>query len=140
MSGFRQRLDSRPRTCCLYSFGGLLAYCTHLTSIILAFLSPQFGLHTLHSDSAHLPLVAFIVASTLIIEVIVWKRRLSVRWRQTNECHAFADACPDGFLVIDTKLKIEFANQIVTKMFGYTVDELIGKAVSLLHPEFGTAQ
>ncbi len=60
---------------------------------------------------------------------------------QTNAVrHAFADSCPDGFLMMDTDLKIEFANQVVTKMFGYAVDEVIGKTVSLLLPEFGPSK
>src|ERR1700761_7177757 len=56
---------------------------------------------------------------------------------QTNaERHAFADSCPDGYLMMNADLKIEFANQVVTKMFGYGVDEVIGKTASLLLPEF----
>lgn len=54
--------------------------------------------------------------------------------------NAFADSCPDCFLAMDTDLKIGFANQVVTEMFGYAVDEVIGKTASFLLPEFDHAQ
>jgi PAS domain S-box-containing protein len=98
---------------------------------------PQPGFHISHGGSTYLQLVAFIVASTLLTEVIVRKRCLAAHRMQTNaECHAFADCCPDSFLTMKADLKIEFANQVVTKMFGYAVDEVIGKTASFLLPEF----
>lgn len=101
----------------------------------------QFGPHICHSGPSYLQLVAFIVASTVITQVIVRKRLLAAHWMQANaERHAFADSCPDAFLMMDTDLKIEFANQIVTKMFGYAVDEVMGKTASFLLPGFGHAQ
>lgn len=101
---------------------------------------PQPGFHISHGGSTYLQLVAFIVASTLLTEVIVRKRCLAAHRMQTNaECHAFADCCPDSFLTMKADLKIEFANQVVTKMFGYAVDEVIGKTASFLLPEFNYA-
>jgi PAS domain S-box-containing protein len=108
---------------------------------VFALMFSQPGLHISRSGSTYLQLTAFIVASTVITEVIVRKRRLAAHGMQANaERHAFADSCPDGFLMMDTELTIEFANQAVTKMFGYAVDEVIGKTASLLLPEFGHAQ
>jgi PAS domain-containing protein len=108
-----------------------------LSSVIFALMIPRPGLHISHSSSNYRQLVAFIVASTLLTEVIVRKRCLAAQWMQTNaERHAFADAFPDCFLTMNADLKIEFANQVVTKMFGYAIDEVIGKTASFLLPEF----
>ena len=96
------------------------------------------GLHIFHSGSTYLQLVAFIVASMVIIKVIVRKRRLAAQRMQANaERGALPDSCPDGFLTIDPDLKIEFANRVITEMFGYAVDEVIGQPASFLLPEFG---
>lgn len=112
-----------------------------LSSVIFVLMFPQPALHISHSGSANLRLVAFIGASTVITEVIERKRRLAIHWMQASaERHAFADACPDGFLMMDAELTIEFTNQVITKMFGYAVDEVTGKTVSLLLPEFGHSQ
>jgi PAS domain-containing protein len=59
---------------------------------------------------------------------------------QTPEHHALPGSCSGGFLAIDSDLKIEFANQGVTEMFGYAADEVIGQPASFLLPEFGRAQ
>jgi PAS domain S-box-containing protein len=90
-----------------------------------------------HTGSSYLQLVAFIVAWTAISEVIVRKRRPGSLWMQADaEPRTFADSCPDGFLAMANGLKIEYANQTVTKMFDYAADEIVGKPLSFLFPEF----
>lgn len=108
-----------------------------LSSVIVAIMFSQPGLRIPASGSTYSQLVAFTAASTLLTEVIVRKRCLAAHWMQTNaERHAFSDSCPDSLLTMNADLKIEFANQLVTKMFGYAVDEIIGKTASFLLPDF----
>jgi PAS domain S-box-containing protein len=104
----------------------------------LMFVLP--GLHNFHNSSTYLRVVASFLAVTVITEVVAGKRRLAARRKQVNAAvRAFADFCPDSFLTIDADLTITFANQVVTKMFGYAAYEVIGKPASFLLPEFGNA-
>jgi PAS domain S-box-containing protein len=53
----------------------------------------------------------------------------------SEEClRSVANAAGDAVISIDTKRKITFANKAVERVFGYTVDELMGKPISLLIP------
>jgi PAS domain S-box-containing protein len=109
-----------------------------LSSVIVALMFPLPGIF--HRSSTYLRVVTCILAVTVITEVIAGRRRLAARWRQVNtEIRAFAAFCPDSFLTIDSDLKITFANQVVTKMFGYAAYEVKGKPASFLLPEFGHA-
>jgi PAS domain S-box-containing protein len=53
----------------------------------------------------------------------------------SEQClRSIADAASDAIISISTKGKITFANKAVERIFGYTVDELLGKPISLLIP------
>ncbi len=45
------------------------------------------------------------------------------------------DAAPDGMVVVDDGGTIEFANPMAAQLFGYPVDELVGRPVEILLPE-----
>ncbi len=45
------------------------------------------------------------------------------------------DAAPDGMVVVDDEGTIEFANPMAAQLFGYPVDELVGRPVEILLPE-----
>ena len=50
---------------------------------------------------------------------------------------ALIDACPDGVILVDDQGRILLANPVAAKMFGHTVDELVGSSVdALVPPEF----
>jgi PAS domain S-box-containing protein len=52
-----------------------------------------------------------------------------------NFARAALDAAPDAMIVIDSSGVIRFANRRVSALFGYLIDDLIGKPVELLIPE-----
>jgi PAS domain S-box-containing protein len=45
------------------------------------------------------------------------------------------DSAPDGFVVVDERGVIVFANRTVEKVFGYQRDELLGQGIAVLIPE-----
>jgi two-component system sensor histidine kinase DevS len=45
------------------------------------------------------------------------------------------EAAPDGMVVVDDKGTIEFANPMAAQLFGYPVDELVGRPVEILLSE-----
>lgn len=51
-----------------------------------------------------------------------------------DEFRAVFDAAPDGILVVDTDGTIRSANPIVEKLFGWRIEELVGRDVEVLVP------
>jgi PAS domain S-box-containing protein len=45
------------------------------------------------------------------------------------------DAAPDGMVVVDDRGVVEFVNPMASRMFGYTIEELVGQPVEILLPE-----
>jgi PAS domain S-box-containing protein len=45
------------------------------------------------------------------------------------------DAAPDGMVVVDDRGVIEFVNPMASRLFGYSLDELVGQPVEILLPE-----
>ena len=53
---------------------------------------------------------------------------------------ALIDACPDGVILVDDQGRILLTNPVAAKMFGHTVDELVGSSVdALVPPEYRAA-
>jgi two-component system sensor histidine kinase DevS len=53
---------------------------------------------------------------------------------------ALIDACPDGVILVDDQGRILLTNPVAAKMFGHTVDELVGSSVDeLVPPEYRAA-
>jgi len=48
----------------------------------------------------------------------------------------FAETTSDAILVIDSDSRIHFANRAVEKIFGYPADELTGRSLTILMPEY----
>jgi PAS domain S-box-containing protein len=55
------------------------------------------------------------------------------------EFRALAETCPDCILIVSDQQIIRFLNPAVSRMFGYSKKELLGKPVSLLLPELGSS-
>ena len=66
-------------------------------------------------------------------------QRLNQEVHQRTSAEAYSrlilEAVPDGIVVLNPQGVIEYANQQMGAMFGYTVDELLGKPPELLIPE-----
>ena len=115
-------------------------FAVFLSSAIVGTVFPQLELHVIHAHSIYLQLGAFAIAAMIITEVIAGKQRLAARWMQAHTVRsAFADSCPEAFFTLGSDLRIESVNPAITKMFGYTSNEIIGKPASVLLPEFGQA-
>ena len=51
------------------------------------------------------------------------------------DLHALVATCPDCILILDAQQIIRFSNPAVSRLFGYSIEEVIGKPASLLLPE-----
>jgi PAS domain S-box-containing protein len=55
--------------------------------------------------------------------------------RSSNGFEALASSAPDAILTIDERSRILFANPATERLFGYGVDELLGRSLTVLIPE-----
>jgi len=51
------------------------------------------------------------------------------------DLHVLVATCPDCILILDAQQIIRFSNPAVSRLFGYSIEEVIGKPASLLLPE-----
>lgn len=85
----------------------------------------------------------FLVLELLLIGLSIWAGRLiTLRLDAINETkkrerqlQVIFDAAPDATLMSDTQGVITRANPAVSKVLGYTPDELIGQSIDLLVPD-----
>ena len=47
----------------------------------------------------------------------------------------FLEAIPDGLVIVNPQEKIQFINKQVGEMFGYQLEEMLGKPIKLLIPD-----
>ncbi|MCC9166852.1 PAS domain-containing sensor histidine kinase [Pontibacter harenae] len=52
-----------------------------------------------------------------------------------NKINSIIQAAVDGIITIDTRGKMEMVNPSAAKLFGYDVEELLGKSINILMPE-----
>jgi len=58
-----------------------------------------------------------------------------VRTREEDKFRLLVDSAPDATVVVDEEGRIVLANALVTTMFGYPRDELLGQPIEILVPE-----
>jgi PAS domain S-box-containing protein len=125
----------------LYGGRGPALVATVLSSLAfqLFFLPPAFD---------HLPTRAsffrfgiFLGAMLLTMEIIETKRRTERDRLQLDEdFRSLAETSPDCILSADQDGVIQFANRAVTRLFGFSVQDVQGKPVSLLLPDLASGQ
>lgn len=97
----------------------------------LLFLSPNF--HLSLTSSSPVRLCFFVGAMILATEMINAKRSSDLsRLQRDTDLRSVSETCPDCVLIVDKNQEIQFANSATTKMFGYSVDEVMGKPSSFL--------
>jgi PAS domain S-box-containing protein len=70
-----------------------------------------------------------------ILSDISDRKRAQLALEQTDQrFRALVESAPDAVLVLDDKGCIQFANQAVERIFGWTVEELVGNDISVLQP------
>ncbi|HWZ50713.1 MAG TPA: PAS domain S-box protein [Granulicella sp.] len=80
-----------------------------------------------------LSLVGAMILATVVIDAK--RRSTAARIRLNGEFRSLTEACPDCILTLDPAWTILFANPAMTKMFGYSAEQVIGQSVSFLLPE-----
>jgi PAS domain S-box-containing protein len=116
--------------------------CTALTLLTLVYRHAAPGLDAGLANRAFTLAVLWITAFMVLRfrrtdRVVV---RLSADYRKSDSLarrtdarlHAILDTAVDAILVIDTRGIVQLANPAVERLFGYTVDEVIGQNVSML--------
>jgi PAS domain S-box-containing protein len=103
----------------------------------LAILFKVFFLPTRHPVLvAHEPIVRFAVfvgAMVLATEMIARNKQSDLaQLQRQKDFRSLAETCPDCILIVNENQIIEFANPGVTKLFGYAVQDVIGRTSSLL--------
>jgi PAS domain S-box-containing protein len=118
---------------------GLLAVGLLSLAFDFFFLAP--GFHLAISQGSFVRFATFIGAMVLATELIDAKRRSDLaRLQRDKDFRALAETCPDCIVLIDQKQTIQFANPAITKMFGYSIEEVVGKPSSYLLPELSEEQ
>lgn len=103
------------------------------------FLLPR--LHFAITQNSYLRFAVFVGSMILVAELIEWKKRADrARLQLEMDFYTLAETCPDSILAVNSDLVIQFANPAVTRMFGYSMEEVIGKSSSLLFPELQSGQ
>jgi PAS domain S-box-containing protein len=103
------------------------------------FLEPRFSFAmTTHSIER---LAVFVGAMLLATELIQAKKRSDrSRLQGDIEFRALAETSPDGILIASDQQMIRFLNPAISRMFGYSKEELHGKPLRLLLPELEASQ
>ncbi|HLL19098.1 MAG TPA: PAS domain S-box protein, partial [Rubrivivax sp.] len=70
-----------------------------------------------------------------ILSDITDRKRAELALEQTEKrFKALVETAPDAVLVLDETSRIQFANQAVERIFGWTVEELVGNDIAVLQP------
>ena len=77
------------------------------------------------------------VVQMLMLTIDITERKLAEQELRESEqrFHSVADSAHDAIITIDSYGKIIFWNKAAVTIFGYTADEIVGKAVSIIMPE-----
>jgi PAS domain S-box-containing protein len=80
---------------------------------------------------------ALFIAAMVCVSELIHARRRSERSSLPYdvEFHALAETCPDCILILDAEQIIRFSNPSVSRLFGYSLDDVLGMPVSRLLPE-----
>lgn len=68
------------------------------------------------------------------IGLSVLLRDITDHKKQTDRSQQYLEAAPDVMVITDAKGNIRFANKLLTSVFGYLKEEIIGKTLSALIP------
>ncbi len=118
---------------------GLLAIPLLALTFDYFFLEPRF--HFAMSANSIGRLAVFVAAMIFATELIDAKRRSDrSRLQREMEFRALAETCPDCILIVDEQQIVRFANPAISKMFNYSMKEVIGKPVLLLLPDLSPGQ
>ncbi|WP_263379436.1 PAS domain S-box protein [Granulicella paludicola] len=85
---------------------------------------------------------AFFIGAMICFTELIHARRRSERSKMQSEVEfqALVATCPDCILILDAQQIIRFSNPAVARLFGYSIEEVIGKPASLLLPEASSGQ
>jgi two-component system sensor kinase FixL len=73
---------------------------------------------------------------TIVEEISQADARNSPRWQNDTLFHVLMATAVDGVVFFDADRMLRLYNPICERMFGYTADEMLGKSVMTLMPEF----
>ena len=77
-----------------------------------------------------------IIGVVLVFKNITERRQSEQRLKDSEEqFRLVAETATDAIITIDTESMITFANNATEKVFGYSVDELMGKSLTKIMPE-----
>lgn len=103
------------------------------------FLEPKH--HLWVAQGSLVRFLMFAGALALVTVLIDAKRRSDMqRLQRERDFRSLAETSPDCILIANEDLHIEFANPAVTKMLGYTTNDVIGKPVDFLLPDLAKEQ
>jgi PAS domain S-box-containing protein len=103
---------------------------------LLALLFKVFFLTRHPVVVAHEPIVRFatiVCAMAFATEMIARSKRSDLaQLQRERDFRSLAETCPDCILIVNENQIIQFANPAVTKLFGYAIQDVIGRPSSLL--------
>jgi PAS domain S-box-containing protein len=110
---------------------GILAVVVLALAFSFFFLPPKHHLE-LASESL-VRFIAFVGSMLLATELTHARLRSdSARLERDKEFRIMAETCPDCILFVDANQIIQFANPATVAIFGYSVEEVLGKSPSFL--------
>jgi PAS domain S-box-containing protein len=105
----------------------------------LFFLPP--GQHYLPTRASFFRFGVFLGAMLLTMEMIERKRRSDrARLQLDEDFRSLAETSPDSIISVDQADVVQFANPSITRMFGFPIQEVQGKPVSLILPDLTPGQ
>lgn len=104
---------------------------------LLTLLFRVFFLPTRHPVVvAHEPIVRFVafVGAMVLATAMIERSKQSnlAQLRREKDFRSLAETCPDCILIVNENQIIQFANPAVTKLFGYAIQDVIGRPSSFL--------
>ena len=125
----------------LYGGRGPAVVATLLGSLAFELLFLPPSLHHVPTRASFFRFGVFLGAMILTMEMIERRKRSEYAHLQLDEdFRTLAETSPDSIVSVDQAGIVQFANPAIARMFGFTIQEVQGKPLSLLLPTLTSGQ